>query len=100
MNIEKYSEKFKKVIIVSDAVDVLDEMFTYEYKKFDEIERILLIFHFFNGLCVGESMSKLNEEDNPIHWFTAFHDTIIDMFLSRHNYYLDPSRTKIFKIPA
>lgn len=97
MDIEKYSEKFKKVILVSDAVDVLDELFTYEYQKFDEVDRIRLIFHFFNGFCVGESMSKLDEDDNPMHWFTAFRETIIDMFLSRHEYYLDPSRTKIIK---
>lgn len=100
MDIEKYAEKFKKVRMLSDAVDILDELFTYEYQKFDEVERIRLIFHFLNGLCVGESMSKLDEIDNPFHWFTIFHDQIINMFLNRHNYYLDPSRTKIFRMPA
>ena len=100
MDIEKYAEKFKEVVIASDAVNILDELFMHEYAKFDETERIRLILHFFNGLCVGESMSELDEDNNPIHWFTVFHEQIIDMFLSRHNYYLDPSRTKIFKIPA
>lgn len=96
MDIEKYSEKFKKVVIVSDAVDVLDEMFTHEYAEFNEVERIRLIYHFLYGFCVGESMSELNE-GNPFHWFTTFRETIIDMFLSRHGYYLDPTKTKIIK---
>ena len=97
MDIEKYSEKFKKVVIASDAVDILDELFKYEYQKFDKIDRIRLVLQFFNGFCVSESMSKLDEDNNPIHWFTAFHNEILDMFLSRHGYYLDPSRTKIIK---
>lgn len=83
MNIEKYSKKFKSVVIASDAVDILDELFKYEYQKFDKIDRIRLVLQFFNGFCVSESMSEITK-DNPFHWFTMFHDTIIDMFLSRH----------------
>lgn len=96
MDTKKYAEKFKEVVIVSDAVDVLDEMFTHEYAKFDEIERIRLIRHFLYGLCVGESMSEINE-NNPFHWFTIFEETIFGMFLDRHGYYLTPDKMRIIK---
>ena len=96
MDIEKYSEKFKEVVIASDAVNILDELFTHEYAKFDETERIRLIRHFLYGLCVGESLSETNES-KPFHWFTAFEETIFTMFLDRHGYYLTPDKMKIIK---
>ena len=96
MDIEKYSEKFKEVVIASDAVNILDELFTHEYAKFDEIERIRLIRHFLYGLCVGESLSETNES-KPFHWFTTFEETIFTMFLDRHSYRLTPDKMKIIK---
>lgn len=96
MDIEKYAEKFKEVVTVPDAVDVLDELFTHKYAKFDEVERIRLIRHFLYGLCVGESMSKY-EVDNPLPWFTIFEESIFVMFLDRHDYYLTPDKTEVIK---
>lgn len=96
MDIKEYSEKFKKVVTVPDAVDVLDELFTHKYAKFDETERIRLIRHFLYGLCVGESMSEINE-DNPFHWFTIFEESIFVMFLDRHGYYLTPDKTGVIR---
>lgn len=97
MDIKKYAEKFKEVVIASDAVNILDELFTHEYAKFDETERIRLIRHFLYGLCVGESMSELDEVDNPFHWFTTFEETIFTMFLDRHGYRLTPDKMRIIK---
>lgn len=96
MNISEFAEKFKSVKIVCDAVDVLDEIFEQKRKNFNEIDSIRFVYCFFEGLCVGESMSTLNE-DNPFHWFSAFRDTTFDMFLDRHGYYLSPNRSEIIK---
>ena len=96
MNIIELAEKFKSVKIVCDAVDILDEIFEQKCKSFNEIDSIRFVHCFFEGLCVGESMSTLNE-NNPFHWFSTFQDTIFDMFLDRHGYYLSPDRNKIIK---
>lgn len=96
MNIIELTEKFKAVKICSDAADILDEIFEQKCKSFSEIDSIRFVDCFFEGLCAGESMSTLNE-DNPFHWFSTFYETIFDMFLDRHGYYLSPDRTKIIK---
>lgn len=94
-NIE-LAEKFKSVKIACEAVDILDEIFEQKRKNFNEIDSIRFVNCFLEGLCVGESMSALNE-NNPFHWFSSFRETIFDMFLCRHGYYLSPGRIHIIK---
>ena len=96
MNIIELAEKFKSVKLVSDAVDVLDEIFEQKRKNFNEIDSIRFVHCFFEGLCVGESMSDLNE-DNQFHWFSDFYEATFNMFLSRHGYYLSPDGSKVIK---
>ena len=80
--IAELAERFKKVKICSDAVDILDEIFEKNVENVVEQNIIICISAFLDGLCVGES---LNTQDYS--WFTCFKDSILKMFLDRHGYY-------------
>ena len=51
--IAELAEKFKKVKISSDAVDILDEIFGKNAENVGEIKSIICISAFLDGLCVG-----------------------------------------------
>lgn len=87
METKELVEQFKAVRMVSDAVNVLDKLFDERIQCLNEIESIRAIRYFLDGLCVGESFSEINEH-NPFHWYTMWNESIFNMFLSRHGYYL------------
>lgn len=80
--IAELAEKIKKVKMCSDAVDILDGIFEKNVESIGEINSIICINAFLDGICVGES---LNTQDYS--WFTCFQDSIRNMFLDRHGYY-------------
>lgn len=82
-------EKFKKVRLVCDGADVLDEIYENNVENIGEVESIRVVHSFLIGLCVGEG---LNPEGQPFCWFTCFHETMFSMFLDRHGYYMNENK--------
>lgn len=81
----EWADKFKKALIVSDVVDVMDEIAKYmaQTKGKSEPDAIRFAVTFFEGVACGEQ-SKM--PDGEVSFFVNFHDTTINMFLSRHGY--------------
>ena len=82
----EWADKFKKVLIASDVVDIMDEIVKYimeeaEEKSVDDAMRFAVIF--FEGVACG-AQSKM--PDGETSFFVLFHDTIVNMFASRHGY--------------
>lgn len=81
----EWADKFKKALIVSDVVDVMDEIVKYlqetQEKSMADAMRFTVIF--FEGVACGEQ-SKI--PDGEVSFFALFHDTIVNMFASRHGY--------------
>ena len=86
--ITELTEKFKKVKLVCDGADILDEIYANNLNNIGEIESIRVVHSFLIGLCVGECMNA----EEPFHWFTIFHETIFSMFLDRHGYSMNGNK--------
>lgn len=80
-----WANKFKKSLIVSDIVDVMDEIVKYmeEERENSVSDAVRFAVIFFEGAACGEQ-SKM--PDGETSFFVLFHDTIINMFASRHGY--------------
>lgn len=83
--IKKFANKLHNTMIVSDVCDVLDEVCDW-YKKKKECEETTAIsftLHFLYGISCGDQM---NCKDGETSWFILSHDTIANMFVSRHGF--------------
>ncbi len=81
----EWADKFKKALIVSDVVDVMDEIVEYmeETREKSVSDAVRFAVTFFEGVACGEQ-SKM--PDGEVSFFVLFHDTTINMFASRHGY--------------
>ena len=81
----EWANKFKKTLIVSNVVDVMDEITKYmeQTKGKSEPDAMRFAVTFFEGVACGEQ-SKM--PDGEVSFFVLFHDTIVNMFASRHGY--------------
>ena len=81
----EWADKFKKTLLVSNVVDVMDEIVKYmeEEREKSVSDAVRFAAAFFEGVACGEQ-SKM--PDGEVSFFVLFHDTIINMFASRHGY--------------
>ena len=81
----EWANKFKKALIVSDVVDVMDEIVKYkeEEQEKSEMDAMRFAVIFFEGVACGEQ-SKM--PDGEVSFFVLHHDITINMFASRHGY--------------
>lgn len=81
----EWADKFKKALLISNVVDVMDEIVKYlqetQEKSVADAMRFAVIF--FEGVACGEQ-SKM--PDGDVSFFILYHDTTINMFASRHGY--------------